>query len=272
MIWFEGITVLTSAHGKDAILVSFCRYPESQQLVVRVLRNGWEDERFCSLHFNGDTVGHRAEITDLHDHMSFAWDTLSWPCGRYTLTVRSFQKECALVRFVKEALPPGFEDTCYFSGFTGPANMDKYLRDKTAWLSQHNKDHPFDRDGGHTDPPLSDEEIKLRTQAFDSINRSFDEIIWQGKQEPSVKYTEEGRAGTIEYRDENGSLECYYEFGGMAANLIVTVPSEKHWKDHTKIPLSERRKVLLFIASDIRRSRAPSWRFEITESEILFFN
>ena len=85
---------------------------------------------------------------------------------------------------------------------------------------------------------------------------------------PKLTYVEQGRSGTIVYRDEQGTVSFYFEFGGSNCVVIIFVPSPKEWTATTKRPLEARESILHFVAQQSIRDKAPTCHYAITDSSI----
>ena len=140
------------------------------------------------------------------------------------------------------------------------------------WLTQND---PHEPDPGHDLLPdsinFTEAERKIRSQGLKMIVDSFAASAGNTKKEPVIKFREMGREGIIVYRDGPVELEFPYEFGGGKVQLIVNIPTPEIWESKTSLKLEERRRTLLWIATAIKKYKAPSWRFEINDNEILFY-
>ncbi len=85
---------------------------------------------------------------------------------------------------------------------------------------------------------------------------------------PKLTYVEQGRSGTIVYRDEQGTISFYFEFGGGNYVVIIFVPSPKEWNAATRRPLEDRESILHFVAQQSIRDKAPTCHYAITDSSI----
>lgn len=81
----------------------------------------------------------------------------------------------------------------------------------------------------------------------------------------TIRYTQNGRGGTITYQQEATQLRFDWEFGGGNCVAIIFVPTEAQWEKATGLPLLERQKVLEFVAQQVVRDQAPSCHYEISD-------
>ena len=68
---------------------------------------------------------------------------------------------------------------------------------------------------------------------------------------PTLEYLNQGRGGSVLFRNDKTRFSMWWEFGGGDAVAIVSIPSEESWEDHTRLPLSERKTILTFIGEQI---------------------
>ncbi len=64
---------------------------------------------------------------------------------------------------------------------------------------------------------------------------------------PQLRYTSEGRGGTIHYASAEASFDTWYEMAGSNAIAIIAVPAPRHWEVQTQTALSQRARILQFI-------------------------
>jgi hypothetical protein len=68
---------------------------------------------------------------------------------------------------------------------------------------------------------------------------------------PQVRYTSEGRSGTVHYISNETEFDMWYEFAGGDALAIINVPTPDQWESTTKTPLSRRTPILTFIGEQV---------------------
>ena len=66
-----------------------------------------------------------------------------------------------------------------------------------------------------------------------------------------LRYSSEGRGGTIWFENDQTQFDMWWEFGGGDALVIIDVPSPEQWERLTKIPIGKRDEVLEFIARSV---------------------
>jgi|GEM_PF-2427039 len=86
-----------------------------------------------------------------------------------------------------------------------------------------------------------------------------------------LSYTNQGRAGMVNYHEGALHLSFGYEMsGGDDELLAISVPSAEQWERATGVPLERRSEILDFVAETARRDQCPSWYAEIRAAEIAF--
>ena len=74
--------------------------------------------------------------------------------------------------------------------------------------------------------------------------------------EARVRYTNDGRGGTVQYESPETSFDMWYEFAGEGALAIINIPTPQYWEATTKTPLSQRPDILQFIGEQVVRDQA----------------
>lgn len=87
----------------------------------------------------------------------------------------------------------------------------------------------------------------------------------------SVTITEQGRSGTVVYREGQGSLSFHWEFGGGDVVAIVQAGDDLAWRAHPWA-VARRAEILRFTADEVVRQKLPNCRAEIDagSGDILF--
>jgi hypothetical protein len=66
-------------------------------------------------------------------------------------------------------------------------------------------------------------------------------------------------------------IEFYHEMYGGGYHMGIDIPTENQWEKQTNTPLSKRQEILEFLAKTVQREQAPSWKYEIRETDIAFY-
>ena len=81
----------------------------------------------------------------------------------------------------------------------------------------------------------------------------------------TVEVVENGRSGSIEYRESAGSISFYWEFGGGDTVAIVWVGDLASWSTRYPWAIDHRRAILERVAHEVVRQKVPSCRADIDE-------
>lgn len=89
---------------------------------------------------------------------------------------------------------------------------------------------------------------------------------------PAIEYINEGRGGSVIFKNDKTRFSMWWEFGGGDAVAIVSIPSVESWEDHTLLPLSERKTTLTFIGEQIVKDQfSGKGTFIIGQDVITFY-
>lgn len=72
---------------------------------------------------------------------------------------------------------------------------------------------------------------------------------------PQLRYTQDGRGGTIYYSSAETTLDMWYEFALSPAIVDIGVPEPRYWVGQTKTPLSQREAILRFIGEQVVKDK-----------------
>jgi len=64
---------------------------------------------------------------------------------------------------------------------------------------------------------------------------------------PHLRYSHEGRGGTIHYTSPETSFDMWYELAMPPALVDIGIPEPRYWESQTKTPLAQREAILQFI-------------------------
>ena len=247
---YEGKVVVGAIGTTDAPptigvpTVRYVFYPGAQQLILWLPQSGYHGYGDVTLTRNGEAVEKDTVRNRLNGSVQILWNTLHWPPGDYLITItheEGWRHEVALTKLVEGVEPPAPEP---------PPQPEPDL------------DAPpiVYRDGfGRVIP---DTDLEMRGQAHHQLARRF------GRK---LEYEGNYRAGTIIYTDGEHTLRFYHEMCGGSMKFSIDIPAAEHWVAATGAPLSERDEIVAFVADQVKRDQAPSWRYEITPSTIDFY-
>lgn len=83
---------------------------------------------------------------------------------------------------------------------------------------------------------------------------------------PTVDITENGRSGSVTYREAAGSLAFYWEFGDADVVVIIQVSDAAVWRSPSTWIAGRHAEILRFVAAEAIRRKAPGCRAEINEA------
>ena len=72
--------------------------------------------------------------------------------------------------------------------------------------------------------------------------RNLDTVISKNMENnPALEYINEGRGGSVIFKNDKTRFSMWWEFGGGDAVAFVNIPVEDEWENYTRLPLSERK-------------------------------
>ena len=86
-----------------------------------------------------------------------------------------------------------------------------------------------------------------------------------------LRYSDEGRGGTIWYEAGDKQFDMWWEFAGGDALVILDIPTAEQWEARTKIPLSSRDQVLHFIGEQVVEDKISGTGSYIIGTNIITF-
>jgi hypothetical protein len=89
---------------------------------------------------------------------------------------------------------------------------------------------------------------------------------------PALEYVNQGRGGSVLFKNDMTRFSMWWEFGGGDAVAFVNIPTEDAWEDYTRLPLSERKSTLNFVGEQIIRDQlSGKGSFILGENMITFY-
>ena len=89
--------------------------------------------------------------------------------------------------------------------------------------------------------------------------------------QPSLRYQNCARGGTIWYEDGTSKFDMWWEFAGGDALVIVDIPPPDKWEVRTKLSLDVRMEVLTFIGENVVADHASGVSFLIGENVLTIY-
>ncbi|WP_373552242.1 hypothetical protein [Haliscomenobacter sp.] len=87
-----------------------------------------------------------------------------------------------------------------------------------------------------------------------------------------LRYSTEGRGGTVFFESNETKFDMWWEFGGGDALAIIDIPSEQQWVARTKLPLEKRSTILDYIGQQVIRDQASGkGTYELSENYLTVY-
>lgn len=80
---------------------------------------------------------------------------------------------------------------------------------------------------------------------------STDDLNAGSNPSPKLRYSQDGRGGTIYYNSPETNFEMWFEFALSPAIVDIGIPEPRYWVGQTKTPLSQREATLQFIGEQV---------------------
>lgn len=84
-------------------------------------------------------------------------------------------------------------------------------------------------------------------------------------------YLNQGRGGTVVYKDDISEIKFDFEFGGGDCVAIIFIPTPDTWEHSTKRTLAEREHIINFVAEQSLRDQVTGGVFELYENYIVLY-
>lgn len=84
----------------------------------------------------------------------------------------------------------------------------------------------------------------------------------------SLIYNNNGRGGTVVYKDAQSELKFDFEFGGGNCVAIIFIPGEASWCRHTGRKIEERKDIIEFVAKQSLNDQVSNGYYEIQDNFI----
>ncbi|SEI96509.1 hypothetical protein SAMN05216327_10512 [Dyadobacter sp. SG02] len=259
--------------------VRVIHYPDCQQLVFHMPRYAWDAGTFRLTNTCSQEVIEEKPVRErLNGGTMILTNTLPYPPGFYTIEANWPDGWTHRIQFIK--FTEGFPKAPFENA---PGNFRRAIRNEEVHLLHEPEpeivegvtangtpipDTSFRRDDDreYTSPACS-----LRMVQDSNDHRLFDytgrEIptgidVEKFKKElmsrffPTLEYTQDGRGGSIYYKEGDIKIEFGWEFGGFNTVVIIFIPEPKYWEAHTGTPLSRRDEILKFLCDQVIHDQA----------------
>lgn len=81
-------------------------------------------------------------------------------------------------------------------------------------------------------------------------------------------YDNQGRGGSVIYRDHISDVRFYFEFGGGDCVAIIFIPADDEWEKETGRSVNERASIIRFVATQALHDQVSNGSFQISEQSI----
>lgn len=271
----EGIIEITKIKniGDNAAQIGtltarFVRYSGCQQLSVWLPEyggNGYGKLRIKDTKSN--TIIEEQAVSDkINGSVLMTWDTLHWLPSAYCLEIEHSKggKHCLYFNKLAEGeIVPKDKIVEMPTATAGNPSLAKALLPKKEPKNKVITDSMWTvyRDGfGNIIP---NEDRMIRDRAFEDLTVQFSRRI---------EFEGTYRSGYVTYIEGNIRIRFLHEMYGGKYHMGIDIPSESQWEAQTKTPLSRRDDILSFLAKTVQREQAPSWQYEIRETDIAYFS
>jgi hypothetical protein len=219
--------------------VKFVHYPGSQQLILWLPKPAHDGYGELSVTRDAVDIERGPVSSRMNGSVQILFQTLEWPPGDYRIAIThsdGWRHEVALRKYALGEAPPA------------PV-VGEPLRGPIVY-----------RDGfGNVIP---DADLEMRGQAQRDIARMF------GRR---LEYEGNYRAGTIIFVEGDTRIRFAHEMCGGDVKFSIEVPSAGHWEGFTRTPLARRDEIIAFVAERVRIEKANSWRYEISDEAIDYY-
>ena len=89
--------------------------------------------------------------------------------------------------------------------------------------------------------------------------------------EKKLEYINKGRGGYVVYKDGQGDIKLFFEYGGGNCVAIIYVPTIDEWTIKTNRPLVDRNAILTFVAEQTIKDKAAKSYYELSDTCIEIF-
>lgn len=280
-------------NGADAIgtvkpeHVRAVHYTDCQQLHFHMPKYAWDAGTFRLLNrASGEMIEECPVRERLNGTTMILINTLPYPPGCYELETDWPGGWTHRVRFVK--FNEGFPNARYLNP---PAHVLRAIKGEDVHLltpvqeapaaRPQTRPNPVEPPPGYISPPgnvsvvQNDREYRLFDSNGVEINAAFNherlkKEIWDrlAPATPALEYTQDGRGGSIDYKEGDIKIHFDWEFGGGNAVVIIYIPENHQWEAWTGTPLSRRDEILEFVCRQVIRDQAPGCVYRIYSNSI----
>ena len=270
---YEGIIEITKIEntGDNAdqigtLTARFVRYPGCQQLSVWLPEYGGHSYgKLRIVDTKTETLIEEQAVSDkISGSVLMTWDTLEWSPKAYRLEIEHPKggKHCLYFnKLEEEEIVPKEKIVETATAYVGnpslandllPKPEPEFTEGETLWMVY--------KDGFGN--PIPNEDARIRANALQDLTAKFSRRI-----EFEGKY----RSGYVTYIEGDIRIRFLHEMYGGKYHMGIEIPTASQWEAQTKTPLSRRQDIIEFLAQTVQREQAPSWQYEIRDTDIAFY-
>ncbi|MCC6727561.1 MAG: hypothetical protein IT258_23855 [Saprospiraceae bacterium] len=93
--------------------------------------------------------------------------------------------------------------------------------------------------------------IELMDRRVDYFRSEAQKQVIKLEGNPQLIYKDQGRGGTIVFKNDHTSFDMWWEFAGGDALAIIDIPNDMRWETRTKLPKEQRMEILQFIGQQV---------------------
>ncbi|WP_020607329.1 hypothetical protein [Spirosoma spitsbergense] len=86
---------------------------------------------------------------------------------------------------------------------------------------------------------------------------------------PQLRYSDDGRGGTIHYTSPASNFDMWYELAMSPAVVDIGIPESKYWVGQTKTPLAQRDDMLRFIGQQVVNDKLSGHGYFLFNDQIM---
>lgn len=230
--------------GLKSPTLKFVHYPGSQQLILWLPKPAHEGYGELSVTRDGADIERGPVSSRINGSVQILFGTLKWPPGDYRITIShqdGWRHEVGLKKYAPGDVPP--------------------VPTPEPVAEEPSRGPIIYRDGfGNVIP---DTDLEMRGAARRDIARMF------GRR---LEYEGNYRSGAVIYVDGDTRIKFSQEMSGGDVKFSIELPAAEHWEGFTKTPLKKRDEIVAFVAERVRIEKANSWRYEISDASIDFYD
>jgi len=282
----EGIIQFRALHnvGSEAshlacLTLRYVKYPGSQQLILWLPQEVYKGYQNFLFYQNDRLLEECPLENKVSGSVQLIIDTLTLEPGTYSIQIThtsGWRHQLDFIKLKPEA--SGSLELSYVTKIIRKNNFEEYLlsiAEGSLWgvlenASSGNRNAASSYSNSNQNY-TSDEE-RIREEGRRILEETYANMFKEPSPYPKLTFEDQDQTGIIHFIDEHLEVSFFCKMGTPPVRLEITVPASADWEQKTNIPLKKKRETMLFIASGVRKAQKVSWRFEIRDECILFYD